>query len=126
MVDAADLDGEPVLVVDRAEAPTAHDEIEAYCAAAGARPRWITHAAIQVERVLDQVALGTGIGWLNSWQAEPAARRFDVAVRPLRPGGAVRRVPRRLAGRRHVRDHGAFVQALADACASLAAVTSAS
>jgi DNA-binding transcriptional LysR family regulator len=85
VVDAADLDGEPVLVVDRAEAPTAHDEIEAYCAAAGARPRWIEHAAIQVERVLDQVALGSGIGWLNSWQAEPAARRFDVAVRPLRP-----------------------------------------
>ena len=83
--EAADLDGEPVLVVDRADAPTAHDEIEAYCAAAGARPRWIPHAAIQVERVLDQVALGTGIGWLNSWQAEPAARRFDVAVRPLRP-----------------------------------------
>jgi DNA-binding transcriptional LysR family regulator len=84
-VQAADLDGEAVLVVDRAEAPTAHDEIEAYLAAAGARPRWISHAAIQVERVLDQVALGTGIGWLNSWQAEPAARRFDVAVRPLRP-----------------------------------------
>jgi DNA-binding transcriptional LysR family regulator len=85
VVRAADLDGEPVLVVDRAEAPTAHDEIEAYVAAAGARPRWIPHAATQVERVLDQVALGTGIGWLNSWQAEPAARRFDVAVRPLRP-----------------------------------------
>jgi DNA-binding transcriptional LysR family regulator len=84
-VRAADLDGEPVLVVDRADAPTAHDEIEAYLAAAGARPRWIPHAATQVERVLDQVALGTGIGWLNSWQAESAARRFDVAVRPLRP-----------------------------------------
>jgi DNA-binding transcriptional LysR family regulator len=85
VVQAADLDGEPVLVVDRADAPTAHDEIEAYVAAAGARPRWIPHAAIQVERVLDQVALGTGIGWLNSWQAEPAARRTDVAVRALRP-----------------------------------------
>jgi DNA-binding transcriptional LysR family regulator len=85
VVTAGDLDGEPVLVVDRADAPTAHDEIEAYVAAAGARPRWIPHAATQVERVLDQVALGTGIGWLNSWQAEPAARRFDVAVRPLRP-----------------------------------------
>ncbi len=85
VVQAADLDGEPVLVVDRADAPTAHDEIEAYVAAVGARPRWIPHAAIQVERVLDQVALGTGIGWLNSWQAEPAARRIDVAVRPLRP-----------------------------------------
>ena len=74
-----------MLVVDRADAPTAHDEIESYCTAAGARPRWITHAAVQVERVLDLVAVGTGIGWLNSWQAEPAARRPDVVVRPLRP-----------------------------------------
>jgi DNA-binding transcriptional LysR family regulator len=85
VVRARDLDGEPVLVVDRADAPTAHDEIEAYCEAAGARPRWVTHAAIQVERVLDQVALGTGIGWLNSWQADRAAGRPDVVVRPLRP-----------------------------------------
>ena len=80
-----ELDGEPVLVVDRADAPTAHDEIEAYCEATGARPRWVTHAAIQVERVLDLVALGTGIGWLNSWQAERAAARADVVVRPLNP-----------------------------------------
>ena len=85
VVDASALDGEPVLIVDREDAPTAHDAIESYCTAAGARPRWITHAAVQVERVLDQVAVGTGIGWLNSWQAEPAARRPDVAVRPLRP-----------------------------------------
>jgi DNA-binding transcriptional LysR family regulator len=84
-VRANDLDGEPVLVVDRAEAPTAHDEIAAYCTAVGARPRWITHAAVQVERVLDQVALGAGIGWLNAWQADSARRRADIAVRPLRP-----------------------------------------
>jgi DNA-binding transcriptional LysR family regulator len=85
-VEAGDLDGQPVLVVDRDEAPTAHDEIVAYLAAAGARPRWIAHAAVQVERVLDQVALGTGIGWLNAWQAmSAAAARGDVAVRPLRP-----------------------------------------
>jgi DNA-binding transcriptional LysR family regulator len=45
----------------------------------------VTHAAIQVERVLDQVALGTGIGWLNGWQADRAAARGDVVVRPLRP-----------------------------------------
>jgi DNA-binding transcriptional LysR family regulator len=82
---AEDLDGQPVLVVDRAEAPTAHDEIVAYCAAVGARPRWITHAAVQVERVLDQVALGTGIGWLNAWQAESARLRTDIAIKPLRP-----------------------------------------
>jgi DNA-binding transcriptional LysR family regulator len=86
-VQATDLDSEMVLVVDRADAPTAHDEIEAYCAAMGARPHWVTHAAVQVERVLDLVALGTGIGWLNAWQAEQATGRPDVAVRPLRPIG---------------------------------------
>jgi DNA-binding transcriptional LysR family regulator len=86
-VQATDLDGEMVLVVDRADAPTAHDEIEAYCAAMGARPHWVTHAAVQVERVLDLVALGTGMGWLNAWQAEQAMGRPDVAVRPLRPIG---------------------------------------
>jgi DNA-binding transcriptional LysR family regulator len=85
VVAPGDLDGQPVLVVDRADAPTAHDEIEAYCGRAGARPRWITHAPVQVERVLDQVALGTGIGWLNAWQVEAASRRTDIAVRPLQP-----------------------------------------
>jgi DNA-binding transcriptional LysR family regulator len=84
-VAAADLDGQPVLVVDGAVAPTAHGEIEAYCAAMGARPRWVVHAATQVERMLDMVAAGTGIGWLNSWQAERATLRTDVAVRPLSP-----------------------------------------
>jgi DNA-binding transcriptional LysR family regulator len=85
VVQAHDLDDEPVLVVERADAPTAHDDIGSYCAAMGARPRWVTHAAIQVERVLDLVALGTGIGWLNSWQARRAGSRQDVVVRPLRP-----------------------------------------
>jgi len=85
VVRARDLDGEPVLVVERADAPTAHGEIESYCASMGARPRWITHAAVQVERVLDLVALGTGIGWLNSWQATRARSRTDVVVRQLRP-----------------------------------------
>ena len=35
--------------------------------------------------MLDLVAVGTGIGWLNAWQAERAAARTDVVVRPLRP-----------------------------------------
>ena len=47
IVNASDLDGQPVLVVDRAEAPTGHDEIEAYCASVSARPNWITHAAVK-------------------------------------------------------------------------------
>jgi DNA-binding transcriptional LysR family regulator len=87
VVQAQDLDDEPVLVVERSDAPTAHDEILSYCAAMGARPHWVTHAAVQVERVLDLVALGTGIGWLNSWQAQRAGSRQDVVVRPLRPIG---------------------------------------
>jgi DNA-binding transcriptional LysR family regulator len=85
VVKAAVLDGEPVLVVDASVAPTAHNEIEAYCAAMGARPRWVTHAATQMERMLDMVAAGAGIGWLNSWQVERAAGRDDVVVRPLHP-----------------------------------------
>jgi DNA-binding transcriptional LysR family regulator len=85
VVKAAVLDGEPVLVVDRSTAPTAHNEIEAYCAAMGARPRWVTHAATQMERMLDMVAAGSGIGWLNAWQVERAAGRDDVVVRPLQP-----------------------------------------
>jgi DNA-binding transcriptional LysR family regulator len=87
VVEASQLDGEPVLVVDRDDAPTAHDDIEAYCTAMGARPRWINHAATQVERVLDLVAVGTGIGWLNAWQAERDLGRTDVVVRPLVPVG---------------------------------------
>jgi DNA-binding transcriptional LysR family regulator len=35
--------------------------------------------------MLDMVAAGTGIGWLNSWQAARAAARTDVAVRSLTP-----------------------------------------
>jgi DNA-binding transcriptional LysR family regulator len=86
-VEARHLDREPVLVVERSDAPTAHHEIESYCTAMGARPRWVTHAAVQVERVLDLVAVGTGIGWLNSWQAARAGGREDVAVRRLHPVG---------------------------------------
>ena len=85
VVEAVQLDGQPVLVVDREDAPIAHDEIEAYCTANGARPQWITHAATQIERVLDLVGVGTGIGWLNAWQAERELGRADVVVRPLRP-----------------------------------------
>ena len=46
---------------------------------------WVDHAATQVERVLDMVAVGSGIGWLNAWQVEREAIRTDVVVQPLRP-----------------------------------------
>ena len=51
------------------------------------RPAWVTHAPTQVERVLDLVGVGGGIGWLNSWQVEREATRSGVVVKPLRPVG---------------------------------------
>jgi DNA-binding transcriptional LysR family regulator len=84
VVEARDLDGEAVLLVERADAPTAHEETLAYCAAVGIRPAWVLHPATQAERMLDMVAVGAGIGWLNHWQAG-GAQRDGVAVRPLRP-----------------------------------------
>lgn len=84
VVDAADLDGEPVLLVERDDAPTYHDATLAYCAALDVRPAWVMHPASQVERMLDMVAVGSGIGWLNAWQAAHVGRD-GVVIRPLRP-----------------------------------------
>ena len=86
-VDVTDLEGEPVLIVEREDAPRAHDEITHYFAGFGVRPRWIPHGATQIERVFDMVSVGAGIGWLNSWQAERESGRTDVAIRPLIPVG---------------------------------------
>jgi DNA-binding transcriptional LysR family regulator len=87
VVDAADFDDEPLLIVDRGDAPQAHDVITGYLNRLGVRPAWVTHGATQIERVFDMVAIGSGIGWLNTWQAEREAGRSDVAIRPLRPIG---------------------------------------
>jgi DNA-binding transcriptional LysR family regulator len=87
VVAATDLDGEAVLIVDRADAPHAHDGFVGYLAALGVRPRWVTHGAMQIERVFDMVAIGAGIGWLNSWQADRDLGRDDIAVRALAPVG---------------------------------------
>ena len=84
VVDAAALDGEAVLLVERADAPTYHDATLAYCASVGAQPAWVLHPASQVERVLDMVGVGSGIGWLNAWQADPV-HHDGVVVRPLTP-----------------------------------------
>jgi DNA-binding transcriptional LysR family regulator len=84
VVYAADLDGQPVLQVDRADAPTYHDAALAYCAALDVCPAWVVHAASQVERMLDMVAVGSGIGWLNAWQAANVSRD-GVVIRPLEP-----------------------------------------
>jgi DNA-binding transcriptional LysR family regulator len=84
VVEASDLDGEPVLLVERDDAPTAHEQTLAYCAAVGIRPAWVLHPATQAERMLDMVAVGAGIGWLNRWQAG-RIQREGVAVRPLHP-----------------------------------------
>jgi DNA-binding transcriptional LysR family regulator len=88
VVELTDLDGEPVLLVDRAEAPSAHDATVAFTDAHGVRPAWVLHPASQVERVLDMVAVGTGIGWLNAWQAGQVTHE-GVVVRPLRPATRV-------------------------------------
>lgn len=87
VVHASQLEGEPVLVVDRADAPHAHDKIAGYLRGLGVRPQLVTHGATQIERVIDMVAIGAGIGWANTWQAEREAGRDDVAVRPLEPVG---------------------------------------
>jgi len=84
VVHASDLDGQPVLLVERDDAPTYHDATLAYCASNDARPAWVVHPAAQVERMLDMVAVGSGIGWLNAWQATHVTRD-GVAIRPLRP-----------------------------------------
>jgi DNA-binding transcriptional LysR family regulator len=84
VVEAADLEGQPVLLVERDDAPTYHDATIAYCAALDVRPAWVMHPASQVERMLDMVAVGSGIGWLNAWQAAHLSRD-GVAIRPLRP-----------------------------------------
>jgi DNA-binding transcriptional LysR family regulator len=86
-VDISDLDGEPVLIVEREDAPRAHDEIAHYFAGLDIHPRWVTHGATQIERVYDMVSVGAGIGWLNTWQAERESGRTDVAIRPLFPVG---------------------------------------
>ena len=84
VVDAVELDGEAVLLVERADAPTYHDATLAYCASVGAQPAWVLHPASQVERVLDMVGVGSGIGWLNAWQADQV-HHDGVVVRPLTP-----------------------------------------
>ncbi len=84
VVDVTDLEGVPVLLVDRPDAPAFHDATLAYMAEHGIRPRWVNHGATQVERMLDMVAVGTGIGWLNQYQA--ANFRHDGVIPvPLRP-----------------------------------------
>ena len=81
---ATDLDGQPVLLVERDDAPTYHDATVAYCAALDVHPAWVVHPATQVERMLDMVAVGSGVGWLNAWQAAHVTRE-GVVIRPLRP-----------------------------------------
>jgi DNA-binding transcriptional LysR family regulator len=84
VVYVTDLDGQPVLLVEHDDAPTYHDSTLGYCAAHEGRPAWVIHPASQVERMLDMVAVGSGIGWLNAWQAGHVTRE-GVAIRPLQP-----------------------------------------
>ena len=85
-VDVRDLDGEPVFVVDRLDAPTAHDEIETYCTTHGARPllgepcRRPSRAGARHGRR----RLRHRLAELLAGGAREDIRR-DVAVKPLRP-----------------------------------------
>jgi DNA-binding transcriptional LysR family regulator len=85
-IDVSMLEGESVLLVERADAPAYHDATVAYCTANDVRPAWVLHPASQMERMLDMVAIGMGIGWLNDWQAGHANHE-GVVVKPMRPIG---------------------------------------
>jgi DNA-binding transcriptional LysR family regulator len=89
VIDATDLNGQPLLLVERDGAPVYHDATVGYCAEHGVRPEWVVHPVTQVERMLDMVAVGSGIGWLNSSQAAHLGMTRDAAdgvvIRPLRP-----------------------------------------
>ena len=84
VIRATDLEGQPVLLVSRDDAPTYHDATLGYLAEHGVRARLVEHAATQVERMLDMVAVGSGIGWLNEYQARNVHHE-GVAVVPLEP-----------------------------------------
>jgi DNA-binding transcriptional LysR family regulator len=84
VIHAGDLEGEPVLLVAREDAPTYHDATLGYLAEHGVRARFVEHPATQVERMLDMVAVGSGIGWLNEYQAR-IVHHEGVVVVPLEP-----------------------------------------
>jgi DNA-binding transcriptional LysR family regulator len=84
VITPTDLNDEPVLLVSRNEAPTYHDATIGYCAQHGAHPRWVEHSATQVERMLDMVSVGSGIGWLNAFQAAHI-QHPGVVIVPLQP-----------------------------------------
>jgi DNA-binding transcriptional LysR family regulator len=69
VINAADLEGQSMLLVARSDAPTYHDATLGYIAEHGVRVKWVEHSATQVERMLDMVAVGSGLGWLNRYQA---------------------------------------------------------
>jgi DNA-binding transcriptional LysR family regulator len=87
-VDASDFTGETLLVVDPIESAHVHSTTVDYFADRNVSVRWVTHAANQTERALDQVAAGLGLTWVNGWQAVAARQRRDVKmvrlVEPLR------------------------------------------
>jgi DNA-binding transcriptional LysR family regulator len=85
VVHRSDLAGADILVVDRAEGPAYHDATIGYLVGLDPPARSVEHGAAQVERMLDMVAVGAGIGWLNAWQADREFGRNDVAIRRLDP-----------------------------------------
>ena len=87
-VDVSDLEGEPVLLVEREDAPRAHDDDHPLLR----RDRHPPGVGSRTARRRSNGSstwcrVGAGIGWLNTWQAERESGRTDVAIRPLVPVG---------------------------------------
>ena len=77
-----------MLIVERDDAPQAHDVITRYFSRARRAPaRGSRTARPRSSGSSTWCRSGAGIGWLNTWQAERESGRTDVAIRPLRPVG---------------------------------------
>jgi DNA-binding transcriptional LysR family regulator len=83
VIQPSDLDGHSALIVDAVDSPMVHRSISGFFSSRDVHPRWVHHAANQIERALDQTAAGSGVSWLNPWQADRAAKRRDITIRPL-------------------------------------------
>jgi DNA-binding transcriptional LysR family regulator len=57
-----DLDGEPLLIVDRTQAPDQHDLIVRFYEAAGMRPVFRERVISSIDQVVDFVVTGQGLG----------------------------------------------------------------
>lgn len=83
-VGVEDLDGEPMLIIDRAQAPEQHDLIVRFYEEAGTRPLFRQRVISSVDQVVDFVATGQGLGEVPM-TTPPAPETVLVPVREPRP-----------------------------------------